>query len=286
MRRVLVHLRRVQRIWDLAESRHIGLVAAGVAFFAVLSVFPALAALVAIWGLFADPAVVAEHLQALSDYLPPDAYDLIAGQVQGLVEGPQARMGWATVLALLAALWAARAGMAALVAGINAIFGTTQRSGVAHLLLSLTLTLVMLAAALVVLAAGVLVPLALAFIPLGPFETSLITLARWSIVPLVTILSIGLIYRHAPNLSGPRPPLLSPGLAVAVVLWLLASEGFSIYLGNFANYNKIYGSIGAVAALLFWGYLSAYAILLGAAVNAARQDTSGSTPDKTKTRGR
>lgn len=267
--RMFAVLARARRVLEIADDRYIGLAAAGVAFFSVLSIFPALAAVVAIWGMVADPAEVAASLRSLADYLPPDAYDLLVAQVQGLVEAPAGRMGWATVFALLTALWAARAGMAALVAGINAVFATPRRSGIAHQITAMGLTLAMVLAALVALAAGVVVPLVFAFAPLGPFEATLITAARWLIVPLVTVLSIGLIYRYAPNVRGKRPPVLSWGLMIAVGLWLLASEGFSIYLANFANYNKIYGSIGAVAALLFWGYLSAYAILLGAVVNAS-----------------
>jgi membrane protein len=264
--------RAALRVWRLASERHIGLVSAGVAFFSVLSVFPALVAVVTLWGMFADPFVVAAQLEGLRPHLPPEAYDLIAAQVKGLVEAPSGRMGWTTLLALLVTLWTVRAGVSALVSGVNAIFGTAQRGGLSHEILSLVLTLVMLGAALAALAAGIAVPLLLAFAPLGPFETLVVTAARWSIAPLVTILSIGLIYRYAPNLEGARPRMLSPGLGVAVGLWLVSSEGFSIYLANFANYNKVYGSIGALAALLFWGYLSAYAILLGAAVNASLRE--------------
>ena len=262
--------RQALAVWRYAEHRHIGLVAAGVAFFAVLSVFPGLAAIVTVWGMVADTGDVATTLEGLRAYLPPDAFDILSAQVNGLLAAPPARMGWATAFALVLALWAAKAGMAALVEGINAIFGSRRRSGLAHQIVSLALTLLMIAAALVALASGIVVPLGLAFVPLGPLETTLITAARWSVAPVITIASIGLIYRYAPNLSGPRVPLLSRGLVVAVVLWLAASEGFSIYLSNFSNYNKVYGSIGAMAALLFWGYLSAYAILLGATVNALR----------------
>lgn len=234
----------------------------------MLAIFPGLAALVALWGFVADPAVVADSLSDSAEFLPPAAFDVLQAQVGDLVTATPAQLGWTTALSLGAALWSARAGMAALVQGINATFGLENRSGAMHQLMALALTLALVGAALMALAAGIVVPIVLAFAPLGPFEAGLVTLARWSIAPLVTVLGIGMVYRYGPNVRGPRPPLLSTGLLVAVVLWLAASEGFSIYLVNFDSYNKVYGSIGAVIALLMWFYLSAYAILVGAAVNA------------------
>jgi len=255
-------------LWNVTASRHLGLIAAGVAFFAMLAVFPAMAAVVAIWGFVADPAAVAHELAATAEFLPPEAFDLLNTQVQGLITSDPGRLGWTTALSIGAALWSARAGVAALVQGINAIFGVENRDGPRHLLASVLLTFALIGAALIATAAGVVVPLVLAVVPLGPYEAALITAARWAVAPVVTIIGIGVMYRYGPNLRRPRPPLLSPGLLVAVVLWVAASEGFSIYLTNFASYNKIYGTLGAVVALLMWFHLSAYAILVGAAVNA------------------
>ncbi len=257
------------RAFELSGQRHLGLVSAGVAFFGVLALFPALAALVALWGLFADPAVVATNLEGLAQFLPGDAFALLNEQVQGLVAPGSSRLGWATAISLGIALWSARAGMSALVQGINAAFGQEARGNLRHQALSLLLTLAMVGAALVALAAGIAVPVAMGFLPLGPFESALVQALRWSLAPLATVLGIGLVYRYGPAGDGPRPPLWSPGLLVAVLLWLAVSEGFRIYLTNFGSYNKVYGSIGAVAALLMWAWLSAWAILMGAAVNAA-----------------
>lgn len=262
--------RYLGRLNDLASSRHLGLIAAGVAFFSVLSIFPAVGALVAIWGLFADPQVVAETMADVADFLPAQAFDLLNDQVMGLVQAGRSSLGWTTAISLGAALWSARAGMAALVQGVNAVFALENRNGVWHQVVSLALMLAMVGAALVALLAGIVVPLVLAFVPLGPYDAAMIQALRWSIAPLATVLGIGLVYRYGPAVQGRRPPLLSIGLLVAVGLWLAMSEGFSIYLSNFGTYNKVYGSIGAVAALLMWVYLSALAVLIGAAVNALR----------------
>ncbi|MFN3937970.1 MAG: YihY/virulence factor BrkB family protein [Gemmobacter sp.] len=257
------------RVWRIADRRHIGLISAGVAFFAMLGLFPALAAVVAIWSFAADPKVVADYLDAASDFLPGEAFEIIEQQVSALVTADPSRIGWTTAISLGAALWSARTGMAALVQGINAVFGAENRSGLRHQAMSISLTLAMVAAALIAMAAGVGVPLVLAFLPTGSWEAQLVTVARWSIAPLITLLGIGVVYRYGPNLPGRRPPLFSAGLVVAVLLWLAASEAFSFYVTSFGAYNKIYGSIGALVALLMWFYLSAYAVLLGAAVNAA-----------------
>lgn len=261
------------KAWELSNTRHLGLIAAGVAFFCVLAIFPSLAALVAIWGLFADPHVVSSNMASLADFLPRDAFDLLNGQVEGLVNAGSGTLGWATLISVLAALWSSRAGMSALVQGLNATFGEEVRGGIAHQVVAMLLTLSMVGTAIVALAAGIVLPLALEHLPLGPFEQYLSWVASLPIAPAATVAGVALVYRYGANPhGGKRPPFLSIGLLIAVALWLAASEGFAFYLTNFGNYNKVYGSIGAVAALLMWVYLSAWAVLMGAAVNAAIED--------------
>lgn len=258
------------KAWELSNTRHLGLIAAGVAFFCVLAIFPSLAALVAIWGFFADPHVVSSNMASLEDFLPRDAFNLLNDQVEGLVNAGSGTLGWATLISVLAALWSSRAGMSALVQGLNATFGEEVRGGIAHQVVALLLTLSMVGTAIVALAAGIVLPIALEHLWLGPFEEYLSWVASLPIAPVATVTGVALVYRYGANPhGGQRPPFFSIGLFVAVALWLLASEGFAFYLTNFGNYNKVYGSIGAVAALLMWVYLSAWAVLMGAAVNAA-----------------
>ncbi len=251
-----------------AGESHLGLVAAGVAFFSMLSVFPALAALVALWGMVADPALVAEELERGRDYLPPEAFAIVAAQIEAVTGGPSGRLGWAGALTLAAALWSARAGVAALMQGLCAVHGTPQRSGIAHQVAALAMTLALVAAALAVLAAGIVVPLALAFAPLGPAQAWAVAAARWTVLPLITLTAMALLFRYGPNLPGRRVRFLSPGLWLAFALWVAASEAFALYLANFPTANAVYGSIGAVAALMIWVYLGAYAVLMGGALNA------------------
>ena len=261
------------RAWDLSTTRHLGLIAAGVAFFCVLAIFPSLAALVAIWGVVADPHVVAANMASLDSYLPADAFALLDAQVQGLVNAGSGTLGWTTLISVLAALWSSRAGMSALVQGLNATFGEEVRGGIQHQVVAMLLTLSMVGTALIALAAGIVVPIAVEHLPLGPFESYLSWVSSLPIAPLATITGVALVYRYGANPhGGVRPPFFSVGLFVAVALWLAASEGFAYYLTNFGNYNKVYGSIGAMAALLMWVYLSAWAVLMGAAVNAAIEE--------------
>lgn len=255
--------------WQLAGQRSLGLVAAGVAFYAILAVFPALAAVIAVWGMFADPQVVADQLAELADFLPAPVFDVVSAQIQGLIGAQAGRAGWTMAIGLGAVLWSARAGVAALLRGVNVITGTRLRSGIHHQLVALALTITLVGVAVVVLVAGVVVPVIMAFVPVGWFTGLVIRMAGWLIPALAVLLGIGLIYRFGTPAAAERPGLLSPGLVVAMALWLVISAGFGWYLANLANYNRIYGSIGAVVALLMWLYLGAWAVLMGAAVNTA-----------------
>ena len=267
------------KAWNLSSQRHMGLIAAGVAFFAILSVFPAMAALVAVWGMFANPEVVARNLLEIADFLPPDAFRLLDDQVNGLVTAGVGRLGWATAISVGAALWSARAGMSAMVQGLNAVFDQDMRGGIWHQVVSLLLTVMMVLTAVVALAVGVVLPLLLQWLPPNPLVAVLEWVTGLPTAALAVVAGIALVYRYGPNVEpARRQPLLTPGLLVAVVLWLAVAKGFSIYLVNFGNYNKVYGSIGAVIALLMWLYLSAWTVLMGAAVNAAIADHADRRP--------
>ena len=251
----------------VAEAR-LGLISAGVAFFAMLAIFPAVAAVIALFGYFANPGVIMQQVQLLSDFLPAGAFHLLHDQVAALIDANVSAVGWASALSILAALWSARAGVAALIGGISATHGLEDRGSVEHILASILLTLILVGVALVALAAAIILPIVLAIFPPGPIEAIAASIVKWGISIGVVIFGVGLAYRHGPNRRDIRTRWLSPGLFLAVTLWAGASVGFSYYIANFASYNRIYGSIGAVAALLMWLYISAYVVLLGAALNA------------------
>lgn len=267
----MISLRSAYALWNRIEEKELGLIAAGVAFFGFLAVFPALAAVIALWGFASDPGVIREDLAVLRDFLPPEAFTLLTQQADMLLEANNRKLGWTTLLSTGLALWSARAGVAALMQGLNAVHGLPAREGVWHQVQAIVLTLILIALALAATAMAVVMPLVIVFLPLARVEALSLEIANLALGLGLVVLAVGLIYRHGPNrASKDERPLLTWGLLLALLMWAGVSRGLVIYLANFASYNQIYGSIGAVVALLMWFYLSAYALLLGAAVDAER----------------
>jgi membrane protein len=250
------------------DERNLGLIAAGCGFFTMLALFPGIAALIAIWGIAADPVVVQTQVAELSGLVPDDAFDLIDTQLRTLVTAQTGTLGWTTAISTTLSIFWANNGVMALVRGLNAVYREDHRGTIARYVSALMVTLVLIAMAIVALAAVVVAPLVLRILPVGPLEAWGIEAARWVIAGGALVFGLGVIYRYGPNRRAARVPWISAGTVVAIVIWGLGSYAFGLYLSNFGRYNEIYGSIGAVVALLMWLYLSAYVILLGAALNA------------------
>ena len=265
-------LAAIWRFYRRTEQAELDLIAAGVAFYGFLAIFPAAAAIIAIWGFVSDPSVIRAELALLKPVLPPDVFVLISNQIEGLLTLNSSNLGLTTIISTLFALWSARAGMAALIRGLNAIHQRPNRSGHWHQLRALALTFVLLGLVLAALVLSVVMPFIMTYLP-----EAMRFLKGTNIVLgfALAVLAMALAYRMGPNHGSNPPPLLSWGLLVAIILWGLATRGFALYLENFPSYNRIYGSIGAVAALMMWLYVSAYAVLLGAAVDAERRKRSG-----------
>lgn len=249
-------------------SANISLVSAGGAFFAMLSLFPALAAVIALLGFLVDPAVVDEQLDMLAEFIPPEAYDIIAVQVRRLVESRSDTLGWTTVLSVGAALWSARVGTDAVIQAMNAVHDTRLRGGVMAAVAALGITFALILVAILAAVVMVILPLVLALLPLGPWAATAIEVLRWVVALVVVISGIWVIYRFAPTGPAARVHWISPGAVLTVLVWAVGSEMFSYYLANFGSYNEIYGSIGAVIALMMFLYITIFVVLLGAALNA------------------
>lgn len=259
--------RLLARVWDTASDRNISLISAGVAFFGMFSIFPALAAVIAIFGLLADPAVVVQQLELMRDIIPVDTYDIIAGQMDRLLSAGGEALGWASAVSIGLALWAARAGVAGLMGGLNEIAKSPPRNGIKQVIVALTLTVCLVALAITALMAVVIAPIILAFAPLTAGNAAILESIRWIVAFLVLYSALSLLYRFGPNQRHARLRWLTVGAATVIVLWIGASFGLSYYLTNFASYNEVYGSIGAVIGMLLWLYITAYLVLLGAALN-------------------
>jgi membrane protein len=248
---------------------HFGLIAAGVAFYAMFAVFPGLAAAVAVWGMFADPSVIAGYLVVAERFLPPEAGQLIHDQVMGLISAPKAALQWTTVLSLGIALYSARAGVSALIQGLDVVHRSRPRGWIRGYVVDFILTLALIGALFVALVTVVVVPVLLSYFPSGTFSVWLTKVLPWAAMFLLVLTCLSILYRFGPNVEGGfRSPWITVGVLVAALAWAGVSIGFSVYLANFNSYNAIYGSIGAVIILMMWLYLSVWAVLLGGAINA------------------
>lgn len=273
--RLLSLWRLVAKSLAMADQANLGLIAAGVAFFAMFAIFPALAAIIAVFGLVADPSIVETQLELMRDVIPTEAFYLFDAQISRLLGARADTLGWATALSTGVALWSARAGVAALMRGLNAIKGEPNRGGIGHYAVALLLTICLVGIAVIALLIVVIAPIVLAFLPLGGVAALALEVIRWSVALFILLAALGLIYRFGPNTRDVRTGWVSPGAIVVVVVWIGASVGFSAYLRNFGSYNEVYGSIGAVIALLMWLYISAYLVLLGAVLNVALHRRDG-----------
>jgi membrane protein len=257
------------RVWARVYGDHLSIVSAGVAFFGSLAIYPAIAALIGIYGLIADPAEVASNLRAVRPILPADAYSLIEGQVDGLVAaGP--KLGAASIVALLIALWSARLGVTALIEGLNIVYRETDTRGFfMQYLISLVMTFLLLLVGVAAILAVVAVPAALQIFAIDGNEGAwLARVAPVLILGCAIVFVIGALYRFGPHRKQARKRWISHGAVLATVLWVIASLLLSLYISRFADFNETYGSLGAIAGLLFWLYVSAFVVLLGAALNA------------------
>ena len=257
------------RVAAEADSRNLGLIAAGVAFYTLLSIFPAIAALVALWGVFADPQTIADQLGMAQQLLPEAAYGIVERQVDTLVSSAGTTLQLTGIVSILLAVWTARNGVASMIRGLNAAYREHHRSStIKRYLVAIGLTVLLIGVAIIAFAAVIMVPIILNFLTLPFGIEALISALKWVILLGVVLFSIGLVYRHGPNRRSARVRWLSPGALFALVTWAAGSFAFSLYLRNFGALNEVYVSIGAVIALLLWFFLSAYVVLIGALLNA------------------
>ncbi len=258
-----------------SNQHNIEIMAAGVAFYAFLSLFPAIAGALMIWGVFADPAQIRDLVSALSMVAPPGAFDLIVEQMVRISQGGAAGFTLGALISLCLALWSASRAAYALMSLLNVAYAVDQRRGfLAANFVAIRFTVVLIAFSLLSIMAVAAVPPILSALRLGAFVDALLRLLRWAVMIGVFCAGASMAYRRTPAYRRARranqatPPAL-PGAIVASALWLAASIGFSFYLAEFNSYNETFGSLGAVAALLMWFWISAYAVGIGAEFNMA-----------------
>jgi membrane protein len=243
--------------------------AAGVVFFGLLAVFPAITALVSFYGLFADPSTIGANLKTLSLMLPEGSFQIVQDQIGRVLAKGNTELGATFLFGLGFAIWSANAGVKALIDALNVVYEEREKRSFLQLnLLSLAFTIGAIAALLLMVGAVVAFPLLLDHLGLGQESKLIISLARWPLLFLILWVALGILYRYGPSRQQPRSEWFSVGTLAAALLWILGSSLLSWYLSNFANYNATYGSLGAAIGLMMWMWMSAIIVLWGAELNS------------------
>lgn len=272
------------RAWINSGRHNVGLLAGGVAFYAFLSFVPLLGALVMTYGLIANPAVVARHVQMIIDLVPADAAKLIYDQLIALTTSAASKKGFGLLIALAVSIYGASRASGGLMSALNVVYEQEdKRSFVRFTLISSALIIGAIAIGIF----GVLSASMLGFVGdlvgwLGRVGAVIVQIATWLIAGALASFTIGAMYRFAPDRADARFQWVSVGALLATILCFVATIGFGFYAANFAGYDVTYGSLSAIVVLMMWLYISAYAVLIGALVNAEaeRQTAVDTTTDR------
>jgi membrane protein len=275
----------LKRVKAEVKEDNVTLLAAGVAFYAMLAIFPAIIAVVTVYGMVADPNQVESQVSEFAKGLPSGADALLTEQLGNVVDAGRQALSIGLAISLLAVLWSASSGVQGLVKGLNLVYDEQETRGFLKLRgLSLLLTLGAILVTVVALALIAVFPGVVDGLGLGQAAELAASIARWVVLALLVLVALAVVYRFAPDRANPRWRWVSWGAVVALVLWLLGSVGFSWYVDNFGKYNQTYGALAAVIILLLWLFLSSFAVLFGAELDAeierqtARDTTTG--PDR------
>jgi len=268
-------------LWSIPADRILS-TSGGVAFFALLAVFPGIAAIVSLYGLFADASTIGKHLMLLSGILPDGVLVLIADQITLLSRQENKTLGAAFAMGLLVALVSANSGVAALFDALNVVYDEKEKRRLGRFYATTFLfTLVGIAFVVLAISAVVVLPLVLKFVGSATTAERLVSILRWPILLITLVVSLGFVYRYGPSRRDARWRWVTWGSIVAALLWLAASMLFSWYVATFDSYNKTYGSLGAGVGFMMWLWISAVIVLLGGELNAemehqtARDTTQG-----------
>jgi membrane protein len=249
-------------------SQRVSLVAAGCAFYATLALFPTITMLISLYGLAYNPDTVQPQLAYLQSFMPPAAFELISDRIQSLVSTPAKGLGLSFVISLLISLWSASTGTKSLINALTLAYNERERRGLIRFqLVAMGMTLVAILGTALAIGILVFIPVALAFVGLSGDTKDLVNLICSLAMVTFVVVALGLLYRFGP--AGNHRTFYAPGAAIATALWLLGSWVFGLYVGHFAAYNATYGPLATLIGLMMWFYLTAYAVLFGAEVNAA-----------------
>ena len=281
----------IKRVFAGISEDRIMAEAAGVTFYALLAIFPAIASLISVYGLIADPSTIGKHLSMAAGVVPEGGMQIISDQVKSLTSQPPKALGFGVLIGIATSLWSTNAGIKALFDALNAVYEEHEtRSFIRLTLISMAFTLGFLVFVILAISAVVVLPAVLNFVGLGSGLDLLVRLARWPAMLLVVTFLLAFIYRFGPSRSKARWRWLSWGSGFAAVTWIAASIGFSYYVSNFGSYNKTYGSLGAAVGFMTWIWISTIIVLVGAELNAEMEhqtakDTTVGAPKPMGSRG-
>ena len=267
------------RVKTEIASDHISVVSAGIAFYALLSVFPALAALISIAGLVLDPADIASQLDTVMALIPESAGAVLQEQVLKVTSGDETATGLVAAFGLAIAIYGAMKGVMTLMEGLNIAYDEEEGRGFIKLYLSaLLITVCAILGLAVAIALLIVLPSVIAFLPLSSTLETAAEWLKWPLMAVLTMIGLAAIYRFGPSRADPKWRWVSVGAVAATVLWILGTAAFSLYVQNFDDYTETYGTLGGVIMLLTWMWLSAFIVLAGAELNAEiEQQTSEDT---------
>jgi len=260
----------ILRLFDRFNRHNTTLTGAGVAFYLLLSLFPALAALVSIFGLVSDPDIIAEQIQALQGTVPDSVTQILGRQAISLASQASGALGWGAILGLVISVWSANKGTKAFIQAMNVINETYESRRFLWLTAqSLLITFISLMVGITMLVAIVVVPPLLNALITNKIWDTIAFVAKWPFMVVIMSLCFSYLYRYAPSIKDPGRKAVLPGAVLATAGWFVISLGFSIYADNFSNYNETYGALAGVAIFFVWLLLSSVAVLMGAELNLA-----------------
>ena len=257
------------RVYASINDNRLLAVAAGVVFYSLLAIFPAIAAFVSLYGLIADASTIDSHLSLAAGIFPAGAVDILHEQITRLTAKTDAKLGLGFVTGLAVALWSANAGMKGIIDALNVVYDEKEKRSFVKLnLLSLLFTLVAIFSLIIALAAVVIAPIVFSAVGLSSLPGLAIAALRWPLLLVLAAIALAAIYRYGPSRTEARWQWLSFGSVAAAVAWLIGSVLFSWYISHFGAYNATYGSLGAAVGMMMWMWISAIVILLGGELNA------------------
>ncbi len=253
------------------------LAAAGCAFYATLALFPAISMLISVYGMVLDPMSAEKQLMDLSGLLPMPAFALIQDRVHQLVGQSSGSLTLRLAVSFLLTFWSSATGSKSVLSAVNVAYDVTeQRPFLRFQFIGLSMTLVAVLCAVLALGVLILLPPAIDFLGLSNYGGGLIHAAGLAMLIGFFFVAISLLYRFGPSRPAPRHPRIAPGATLATVLWLTASELLSLYVSRIGTFGATYGSLGAAVGVMLWFYVSAYAVLLGAELNARLEEVDAS----------